>query len=152
MGLFLLILIPFWIWGLFDAAKQVEIYNENLSRQLSRIRNLEKNKNSDLNNKNSRNEEQKNSEDKTTKEKNKIIKTDDFINRMKKLSKLRESDLSDENEYEDQKNNLITSLKQSRQEDNPEDFLSALIPLKEEKHVNDNDIKEIKKHILKQTI
>lgn len=151
-GVLFIILLPYWIWGMVDAKKQVEEYNDDLSRQLYRLKTIEKNNKIEKERAERAKYAQKNlNNNNTVKKNNNKIKTADFVSRLKKISKLRESNFLDDEECKNQKNKLISSLNRNQPEDSPEDFLSELISLKEENHINEEDIKEIKKYVLSKT-
>lgn len=148
-GLLSIVLIPYWIWGMYDAAKEVDNYNnQSYSRTARQNTSSNYRKSDSYRVKDIDDDDAFRQRDRINDENNKLL-SDDFINRLKKLSRLRESNVLDEEEFQSQKRKLIDSFKWNRQVDKPEDFLSELIPLIEDNSLNESEVKEIKNCVLR---
>ena len=120
MGGMLIVLIPYWIWGMFDANKQANKYNLEMTRK------------------------QSDAEEKARK----TISASEFIAQLEKISKLHGANLLNQEEYNSRKKDLILSLVDRKPKEDAEDFLAALIPSIERKYLSESEIAQIKNLVM----
>ncbi len=126
-GVFFIILIPYWIWGMFDANTQAENFNANIKKAAT---------------------EHANKLAEAEELSRKTITSSEFVLQLEKISKLHGAGLLDDTEYPEKKKDLILSLLERKPREGAEDFLTALIPSIERKYLIDSEIMQIKKIVL----
>lgn len=119
-GVMAIFLIPYWIWGMVNANKQVDKYNLEIDRK------------------------QANAEE----EAKKTISAAEFIEQLEKISKLHGANLLNQEEFNSRKKTLILSLADRKPKEAAEDFLAALIPSIERKYLSEPEIAQIKKLVM----
>lgn len=125
-GFLLIILIPYWIWGMCDAYAQANIFNSGLIATI----------------------EQANKQDREAEEEEaKRTISSVFISQLEKISKLHNVNVLSEEEYQKRKKDLILTLVERKPRESAEDFLAALIPSIERQYLNITDIAQIKKMV-----
>lgn len=77
-----------------------------------------------------------------------IIKWSDFIESMEKASKLHKNDLLTAEEFKNKKEKLIRDIQLNKIAEEPEDFLTCIIPLKEKEILTQDELLKIKEIIL----
>ncbi|WP_447908303.1 SHOCT domain-containing protein [Serratia fonticola] len=73
------------------------------------------------------------------------IDVTDFTEKLKRLSSLLNAGMINQEEFEDRKKNLIADICMKKLQEDPLDFLAALVPLKQGEILTDDDISVIKK-------
>lgn len=119
-GIFFIFLVPYWIWGMFDASSKTDEYNNKLREAIANERN----------------------------EKLTTTSSEDFAGQLDKLFKLHSVGLLDGEEFASKKKELILSLIDKKPRQSVEDFLAALIPSVEKGSVSPDEIGQIKKLVL----
>lgn len=122
-GVFFIILLPYWVWGMFDANMQVDAFN-------SRIRN--------------RSAEVKRKMQEDVKDRGQFIYSADFVSQLEKLAKLHDVNILSDDEYASRKKDLIVTLVEKRLKDQAEDFLAALVPSIKIGRLTETEIDQIK--------
>ena len=126
-GVFFIFLIPYWIWGMFDASSQAEKFNARIRSAKNEIAT----------------KEAKAAEVAST-----TTSASEFVSQIEKLSKLHASGILEESEYTAKKASLINSLMTKKPRESAEDFLSAIIPLIERKQISGEETAQIKRLFL----
>jgi len=122
-GVFFIVLLPYWIWGMYDASMQADAFN-------SRTRNS------------SAEEKRKMQED--VKNRGQYIYSADFVSQLEKLAKLHDVNILSDDEYASRKKDLIVTLVDKRLNDQAEDFLAALVPSIKIGRLSETEIDQIK--------
>jgi len=78
----------------------------------------------------------------------KKIRCEDFIENMEKTFKLFKNELLTEDEFISRKEKLILQIQLNKINEKPEDFLAAIISLKEKEILTMDELKRIKEYIL----
>ena len=119
-GVMAIFLIPYWIWGMINANKQVNKYNLEIDRKQANAEEAAK----------------------------KTISASEFIEQLEKISKLHGANLLNQEEFNSRKRTLILSLIDRKPKEAAEDFLAALIPSIERKYLSEPEIAQIKKLVM----
>jgi len=104
------------IWAAIDAYQLAEEINKNIDQTISKAKKDEENQ----------------------------ISSSDFVQNVKKLYLLHKNEILSEEEYLNKKNSLISDLYTKQIIENPEDFLSSIISLKDENILDKDEIQKIK--------
>lgn len=120
MGVFGILLVPYWIWGMFDANKSALEYNARVADEVQ--------------------QEKRSIEE----DKEKEISGNEFATEIEKTHDLHEANLLDADEYRARKEEIIMSLRTKKPREGKEDFLVALIPSIRSKHLDDDEVAKIK--------
>ena len=129
-GVFLVALLPFWVWGIYDASQAVEEHNDQLKKAVQE-----------------REEEQKKAEAEAEKIRKETTDTSEFVEQIEKLSKLHAANFLSEDEYLAKKKDLILSLLDKKPQGDPIDFFAALVPSIEKKYLTEEEVGQIKKFV-----
>ena len=129
-GVFLVALLPFWVWGIYDASQAVEEHNEQLKKAIQE-----------------REEEQKKAEADAEKARKETTDTSEFVEQIEKLSKLHAANFLSDDEYLAKKKALILSLLDKKPQGDPIDFFAALVPSIEKKYLTEEEVSQIKKFV-----
>ena len=129
-GMFLIVLFPFWIWGIFDAYRLANEYNSGLLKATEE-----------------RQAEQEKAEIEQKVIEKQTIKSSNFVTQLEKISKLHAAKFLSEEEYMSQKKDLILSLLDKKPQEAAIDFFSALIPSIEKGYLTEEEISQIKKFV-----
>jgi len=125
-GFFAIFWIPFWIYVMINGDKLTKEYNASIIKEAEIIH-----------------------EEKSQAETEKIkIKSIDFIHTMEKTHKLFENELLTEKEFISRKEKLIDEIYVNKIYEQPEDFLSSIISLKEKKILTQEELQKIKAYVL----
>ena len=134
-GIGLVILIPFWIWGIVDASNAVDEYNVAENKKAIQKRQDEQ-------------EAQREAKEKEEANKKETISVEDFVTQLEKLSKLHITEFLTDEEYNARKKEMILSLLDKKLPGSPEDFFTALIPSVEKGYLNKEEVARIKEILL----
>ena len=130
MGMFLILLLPFWIWGMIDASKAANEHNSQLKKA-----------------KEDREAEQEKAQAKKEQIRKETTDTSEFVEQIEKLSKLYAANFLSEDEYLAKKKALILSLLDKKPQGDPIDFFAALVPSIEKKYLTEEEVSQIKKFV-----
>ena len=126
-GILFLVLIIYWIWGMADASAQVIQMREQKEAMIE--------------------EETKRAEEEE-KDSLKYISSEEFVSQLRRLTKLHDAGLLNDDEIEAKKKALFLVLSEKEIREDVEDFLAALIPSIERDDLSREDIDRIKKLLL----
>jgi len=125
-GFFILLWIPFWILVMIDGSKLTKEYNSSIIKEFESVHEVQ-------------------SQAETDKIK---IKSMDFVRTMEKTHKLFENELLTREEFQSRKEKLINELYINKIYEQPEDFLTSIISLKEKNILTQEELQKIKAYIL----
>lgn len=133
-GFFAIFWLPFWIYILVNGFKITKEYNALVLKENE----VYLKKENEIN-------EQVKAQEETERKKIRCI---DFIENMEKTFKLYKNELLSEEEFNSRKEKLITQINLNKIAEQPEDFLTSIISLKDKKILNQEELKKIKEYIL----
>lgn len=133
-GFFAIFWLPFWIYILVNGFKITKEYNALVLKENE----LYFKKENEIS-------EQVNAQAETEKKKIRCI---DFIENMEKSFKLYKNELLSEEEFISRKEKLITQINLNKIAEQPEDFLTSIISLKDKNILTQEELKKIKEYVL----
>lgn len=127
----ILIAVVLWVWGMIDADKRAKEFNEELKNRLYKEELSEKE-----------------AAEQQERIRSTMVGSKEFVAQVEKCFKLFQNGLLSETEFEAKKKEAIVSLAVKTLCEEPEDFLTAIIPLLQKKALTDREIDQIKAAVL----
>ena len=127
-GILAIAFLPFWIWGIYDADKSANKYNDELKKARE-----------------NRQAEQEKAEAEAERIRNETTAASDFVEQIEKVSKLHSANFLSEAEYKAKKKDLILSLLDKKPQGDVMDFFAALVPSIEKGYLTEEEVEQIKK-------
>lgn len=133
-GFFAILWIPFWIFVMVNGFTITKEYNADIEKENENFYKQE--------------DEKKEQEKSHAENEKKKVKCSDFIENMEKTYKLYKNELLSEEEFISRKEKLITQINLNKIAEQPEDFLTSIISLKEKNILTQEELQKVKKYIL----